>query len=931
MDASVLARYRTKFGECLAENDARVFDRSETGYVSLTGDAELWRHWPDLSPDYIPDACEYLNIVTSVKNLTPQKYVDDPTASGEVFRGRWRQAYLRRIEQGDVIKLVQVLRKGYAFEISWDEARLVEGRDLLESEHYRTIRWVNIAREKVHSLAAALNDSTYPDPVVGGETLTGTWHNIYVVPSIADDGSGIITMLLAEPEFTLTAYQAHLSPRSVGITYLWQVPKDLAQDVLDTYKAFGRSASASYPNAAGLVDIVIYGKDEEYTSKLNVITSWNCSHKEYTDYYWGLTEDDADSIVLTKPPVGWTYEARKSMGGDGYFDVIIVKRNTLPRSYTYVAVSEAGDSTVEMCEQIGVDSDDVEEVAEIVGAVVSQQRRHNDDCTVNANTNKDTGKAQESKIIVVSPAGTTTTTIKTVQEAKLADPVKETGHIKRVENRESRYVDRYDTSEQDSVPEDQTSTSYAASMASETATVLHTEAEEELEKPTAIKGTIYRRDSRPTEAGRYQTTDQEIVPTDQVSTSYDASMASETETVLHTENPDVLDKPTPVKGTIVRQQSSQTEAGNERTIVQTITPTDQVSTSYDVSKASETETVLHTENPDMLDKPTPVKGTIVRQSSRPTEAGNEQTVVQTITPTDQISTSYDASKASETETVLHTENPDVLDKPTPTKGTIVRQQSSQTEAGNERTIVQTIVPKDQVSTSYEGSAMVDSERVIHTENETPLDEPEETEGVVVRQSSQPTEAGNDRTTVETITCKKLEGVETWEDQYGTSYRAWGRYCSAAEVAAAKTAAGIDVETPAATSSTNNSLTTEATEFPDKFHYTITKMAIPQYWSVAGVGPLEFDFAAHDSEVRETTYLASQNKMEVTQWVRWEKFFRDRDDAVKWIGYLNDTTTTTEKNEKPSIVHYNLAGGIWLAVKYIRKGTPSTTLVELSVI
>ena len=157
---ATLKEWQVKFNEALAEKDARVFDRTETVYASLVGDAELWRHWPELSPKDIPLACEYLNLVTSVKNKTACQYVDEPMAGDDVFPGRWRQAYVRRIQQGDVVKLVQVLRRGFAEEIKWDEARLVEGRDLRESEHYRTLRWQNLSPKKVHQLAISLNESS---------------------------------------------------------------------------------------------------------------------------------------------------------------------------------------------------------------------------------------------------------------------------------------------------------------------------------------------------------------------------------------------------------------------------------------------------------------------------------------------------------------------------------------------------------------------------------------------------------------------------------------------------------------------------------------------------------------------------------------------------------------------------------------------------
>jgi hypothetical protein len=78
IDQNELTKLRTQFSEMLSENDAELFDQSQATYVSLLGDAELPRVWPELSPDRIPLAIDLLNLVTSLKNTVPCKYVDDP-------------------------------------------------------------------------------------------------------------------------------------------------------------------------------------------------------------------------------------------------------------------------------------------------------------------------------------------------------------------------------------------------------------------------------------------------------------------------------------------------------------------------------------------------------------------------------------------------------------------------------------------------------------------------------------------------------------------------------------------------------------------------------------------------------------------------------------------------------------------------------------
>jgi len=336
--ADEITPLRTKYAEVLEASDWEVYDKQPTNYTSLNGDAELWRSLRELAPDYISDITDLLNLITDIKNTVECSYVDDPEAGSETFAGRWRQAYIRRIAQGDVTKLVQVLRKGFAESIDWTEARMVEGKDLrtsgAEAEGYRTVRWVGLDPTKVHTMALSLSAVSYEDAVVNGETLSGVWHNISVSPSIADDGSGVVTIQLAKPEFTLTAFQNYQATNAKDITYYFQVPKDLAQAIIDGAKAAGASATASYGKASGLVDIVVAVKGTTKAEKKDKVTAWNFKYKEYTSYYFGLTKAEADVIVLATPAQYNTWDLRKVHNSDGTWDVIVVQRTFIPQAAT---------------------------------------------------------------------------------------------------------------------------------------------------------------------------------------------------------------------------------------------------------------------------------------------------------------------------------------------------------------------------------------------------------------------------------------------------------------------------------------------------------------------------------------------------------------------------------------------------------------------
>jgi hypothetical protein len=261
----------------------------------------------------------------------------------------------------------------------------------------------------------------------------------------------------------------------------------------------------------------------------------------------------------------------------------------------------------------------------------------------------------------------------------------------------------------------------------------------------ALNGQIIAVQATPTELGRERTVQETTVPKDQVATAYDRSKAEDNTKVMHTENATPLTQPVDLKGTMVRQSAQPTDAGNQRTVQETIVPKDQTAVSVDNSPSQVATKTLHTENATDLTPAAIVKGRLTMQEAQPTAAGNQRTVESVIVPTDQVATSYDRSKAADNTKVLHTENATPLTQPADVKGTIVRQSAQPTPAGNDRTTVETIVPKDQVETSYEQNAFESVDTILHTENDAALPDPTPAAGYVKKNQNIPTEAGNART------------------------------------------------------------------------------------------------------------------------------------------------------------------------------------------
>ncbi|MFA5187290.1 MAG: hypothetical protein WC551_12500, partial [Patescibacteria group bacterium] len=157
-------------------------------------------------------------------------------------------------------------------------------------------------------------------------------------------------------------------------------------------------------------------------------------------------------------------------------------------------------------------------------------------------------------------------------------------------------------------------------------------------------------------------------PKDQTADSQEESLSRSVVEHTHTENPATPAAPVAEKGKIKRVDAAPTEAGNLRTAETTTTPKDQESVSTENSLSRARTATLHTENPDTPTPATEVKGQINRVEVAPTEAGNLRTVEETITPKDQVADSQEESLSRSVVEHTHTENPATPAAPVAEKG-----------------------------------------------------------------------------------------------------------------------------------------------------------------------------------------------------------------------------------------------------------------------
>jgi len=415
----------------------------------------------------------------------------------------------------------------------------------------------------------------------------------------------------------------------------------------------------------------------------------------------------------------------------------------------YVSEVSAAQS-VATTEKLGTTDAAALPIVEATGKINRRRVTKNDDCTVDVKKDSITPKDQTIIEKEESAAKSVSRETHTEASAALAEPSQTDGQINRVSNQETE-AGNVRTTAETITPKDQTITEKEECAARSVERTTHTEATSPLPDPTDVAGEINRVSNQETEAGNVRTTAEKIIPKDQTIEETEESAARSVARTTHTEADTELTPATEETGKIKRVVNQETEAGNVKTTEETITPKDQTIIEKEECAARSVERTTHTEATSPLPDPTDVAGEINRVSNQETEAGNVKTTEETITPKDQTIIEKEESAARSVERTTHTEAEEELEPPIEEAGIIQRVINQETEAGNVRTTAEKITPKDQTIEETEESAERNVVRETHTEAVEPLANPGRANGIIVRVVNQQTEAGNYKTTQETIT------------------------------------------------------------------------------------------------------------------------------------------------------------------------------------
>lgn len=564
-----------RIGELLAGKNSRLIQRTDANHV--THFHEITRHWERIQDDgYQSRYIAYLDQWTDPTNYNGAEptlevaYVDNPVVGKDPYTGRWRivsndwgPLQTDPAQQG----AYQVLRKGYAETISWDEAVLLNetrnpaGGDGNSIEKHKFIMWRNLDPTKLEAMVASLTTDTITDPVVQGQTLTGTWEVGRIRSRTIDqedegkigDGSGIIVLNIAQPKFYTWMLERAGTGKERKVETYWSVPKYQIPVLRAQYLVsggadytLGNSGRVSYTPTEGFADVIFRTNPDEDASMevaFHVVDE-TCDHTVYHQDSFGVYIPPGTEAAyfdsLIPPFVQGTHYSIIGKRFDeefGTWDYTLVKS---VRKYVKIGpykARDAFDNDVMETKHFGVRTDSsgngYEDDAHSIPIVIPSA---------------DNGGDPDSD-------SDTEGTVVTLDKAKNSDDCSETWTVQQI------------------IVEDQTAKDYVNTYLEAIETETHTSKEEE--EPEVLwddndAGTLVQVQNQKTPEGRFRTSKKTMVSTPRY-TSFQYSHRYGTATVHLYQNRLQIDQPT--FGTGVNIGFSTPRVNDDKTFTYSITET----------------------------------------------------------------------------------------------------------------------------------------------------------------------------------------------------------------------------------------------------------------------------------------------------------------------------------------------------------------------
>lgn len=689
--------------------------------------------------------------------------------------GYWRNAGVTHVVQDQTAYVTLTLAKGYLTTATWSYAR-VRAQEISNANgsssgltngasdnpgNLITIEFPFVEPNMASAVAASLSAASYTDPIIGAETVLGTFINLFSAIEPANDGSATVLLVLARNQYVVEAYSTYGGFNQITAIHLWNVPENRAQTLIDAWKAahpLAPAATLDFNSQQHTVNIIL-------SHRPNAGDDLTCTGSGTSDWH----EERADQ----------TEDGERHTGQVAALADVPLTGNVITR------VENKKDPDTGLFE-----------TQKRVLTPIDQE-----------STSGDTRSDQTSAVASHTHATTQAVATRGAGEEK---------KIIRVKNRPTEWG-TYLTEREVITPVNQSSTSSETRSDQTSSTAQQTQASDPV---TASRGdgetnAIIRAVNRSTEFGNYATSREVILPVNQTSASSERRSDQITQSELQTQG-SLAASSARLPGetnAIIRAENKLTEFGlwNRRRDV--ITPINQTNTQgetrYDQTTHAERATqgaseVSHDRGPGE-------SNVIIRAENRSTEFGLFTTHREVITPINQAGSENEAraDQTSATTTATQAEQKVLaVVAEGENANSIIRVSNRPTPFGLWETRREVTTPIDQTSSSSEIRATQTSETSLHTQNTAQVVATrsfnEERDSCIVRATNRPTPFGLFETQREVIT--PIAWTTDWidyVDSNGTSqYLAFGNQPSSY----------INTIKSAFTSATNNSISTTKNEF-----------------------------------------------------------------------------------------------------------------------
>ena len=282
------------YEEMLAWRKAHVRESTESGQVS---DGVLRVFWtvPIAAKEGARDWLKANR--SSVEGTTAYPITVDGADYEDTYR-------LVRADYGEIraktIELVATYALDHDTTLDWTNARVDEGFERQPDDEWIRVVFPSINHSNLKTLRDATRDQEYTDPVINGDTFTGTYKVLATTIRWSEDqSSGDLLITMGDPQHSLKAFRDVDVPSHEEVTYFWNVPDKEAQALIDGFQnTEGTTVTVSRPaEVPGTVNIVV-AIPQSNIEALEAEVGSGCDTTTITRYKWNLTKADLEVFLV---------------------------------------------------------------------------------------------------------------------------------------------------------------------------------------------------------------------------------------------------------------------------------------------------------------------------------------------------------------------------------------------------------------------------------------------------------------------------------------------------------------------------------------------------------------------------------------------------------------------------------------------------------